>query len=102
MGFGLHPTPHLLAVMSFGLRPTPHHPAVVGFLIASTRRQLAQQFAHHNARRIARRIAHCFCLLTAILSVCGLQYSSNRLSDRSSLPLVDSDPIGMNSNMYLI
>jgi len=114
MGFGLRPTPYLLAVMTFGLRPTPYHPVVMGFLIASACRWLGQWFAHHNARRIARRIAHCFCLLTAISSVCGLQYlltaiatvcalqcSSNRASDHSSLPLIDSYPNGLRAAILM-
>ena len=102
MGFSLGPTPYLLAVITFGLHPTPHHPAVVGFLIASGCRRLAQWFAHRNAHQITCRIAHFFYLLMSIPSGCGLQYlltaiptvcapqcSSNRASDRSSLPLID-------------
>jgi len=60
-------------------------------------------------------VAHRFYLLMEILLVCtpeylllaipmvsALQCSSNSALDHSSLPLVDRDPVGMNSNMYLI
>ena len=54
--------------------------------------QLSQWFTRRNTCRIAHRIAHCFRLLTDILSVYQPQCSSNSASDGVSLLLVDSYP----------
>jgi len=67
----------------------------------NTCRQLSQGFEHLNACRIVCPMAHLFRLSTAIPSVYVLPCLSNSTSDGSSIPLVDSYPVSLRTEILV-